>query len=140
MRKRLVIVDPERCVGCQCCMFACSRRLNKPGLAQSSIAVRSNGGMERGFVVIVCRVCQDPPCARACPTGALVVQKGGGVRLMEDKCIGCGACAEACIVGAAFLDSETNKPMICVQCGFCVDFCPHGVLALKEVIDNDAQG
>jgi formate hydrogenlyase subunit 6/NADH:ubiquinone oxidoreductase subunit I len=22
--------------------------------------------------------------------------------------------------------------MICVQCGFCVDFCPHSVLEMRE--------
>jgi len=40
---RLAIVDGERCVG----------------------------GMERGFTVVVCRACNDPPCAKVCPTGAL---------------------------------------------------------------------
>jgi Fe-S-cluster-containing dehydrogenase component len=130
--KRLSVVDAERCVGCQCCMFACSRRVNSPGLAESCIGVRSNGGMERGFVVVVCRVCEDPPCVRACPTDALVRTEKSGIKLYEEKCIGCGSCAEACIVGAVFWDGEINKPMICIHCGYCVSFCPHGVLDLKE--------
>jgi formate hydrogenlyase subunit 6/NADH:ubiquinone oxidoreductase subunit I len=35
-------------------------------------------------------------------------------------------------VGAVYWDSEINKPMICIHCGFCVDFCPHGVIELTE--------
>ncbi|MHB1034491.1 MAG: aldehyde ferredoxin oxidoreductase C-terminal domain-containing protein [Pirellulales bacterium] len=42
---RLAVVDPERCVGCQCCMFACARR-HEPGLARTCIGVRSLGGNE----------------------------------------------------------------------------------------------
>ncbi|MGA1865611.1 MAG: 4Fe-4S dicluster domain-containing protein [bacterium] len=25
-----------------------------------------------------------------------------------------------------------NKPMICIHCGYCVKFCPHGVLGLDK--------
>ena len=83
-------------------------------------------------MVVVCRACADPPCARVCPTDALVRREGGGVKLLEDKCIGCGNCREACIIGAVFWDDEINKPMICVHCGICAKYCPHGVLALEE--------
>lgn len=128
---RLTVVDAEKCVGCQCCMFACARRI-EPGLAASCIQVKSAGGMERGFTVIVCRACIDPPCARVCPTGALVPREGGGVRLRADRCLGCGLCRQACVLEAVFWHEEANKPMICVHCGYCVEFCPYGVLRLEE--------
>jgi Fe-S-cluster-containing dehydrogenase component len=88
--------------------------------------------MEHGFVVVVCRACQDPPCAAVCPTDALESRDGGGVRVLEEKCIGCGRCVEACIVDAVCWDEETEKPMICIHCGYCVRFCPHGVLAMEK--------
>jgi Fe-S-cluster-containing dehydrogenase component len=136
---RLQVIDTERCVGCQGCMFACVRRFGQGGLSKSSIAVRSIGGMERGFKVIVCRACDDPPCARVCPTDALTPRPGGGVRLDTKACIGCGHCAQACIIGAVQWDDETNKPMICVHCGYCTRYCPYGVLGVnKGEADNAA--
>jgi Fe-S-cluster-containing dehydrogenase component len=129
---RLAVVDADRCVGCQLCMFACNRRFGEGGLAKSAIRVRSAGGFERGFVVVACRACPDPPCLKVCPVDALESRKGGGVILKAGKCIGCHRCAEACPVHAVFWDDEANKPNICVHCSYCVKYCPHEVLAMKE--------
>jgi len=99
----------------------------------SAIKVASIGGVERGFRVIVCRACRDPPCVAVCPTGALKPREGGGVIISYNKCIGCGYCREACPIGAIMWDEDDNKPIVCVHCGYCVEFCPHGVLALETV-------
>ena len=130
---RLALLDVNRCVDCQLCMYACTRRFGDAGNGKSAILVKSVGGFERGFTVVVCRACEDPPCARACPEGALIVRPGGGVLLRSSLCIGCGLCREACIIGAVFWDEENNKPIICTQCGYCVDYCPHGVLGVEEI-------
>ncbi len=129
---KLSVVETEKCIGCEACMFACSRRTGEGGLSKTCIIIRSVGGMERGFVVIVCRACDDPSCANVCPTGALEKRKGGGVVFRASKCNGCPYCVSACPIGAVFWDSETNKPMICVACGYCVDYCPYGVLKLEK--------
>jgi carbon-monoxide dehydrogenase iron sulfur subunit len=113
-------------------MFACARRQGDVGLAKSCLAVKSIGGMEKGFIVVVCRACEDPPCARVCPTGALQAREDGGVIFNTDACIGCGNCRDTCLIGAIFWDEEVNRPMICIHCGYCVEFCPHGVLTLEE--------
>jgi len=113
-------------------MFACTRRFGEGGLSKSAIHVKSAGGFERGFVVIVCRACEDPPCARVCPTDALRLRVGGGVVLRKEKCIGCGNCVNACVVGAIFWDDESNKPVICIHCGYCASFCPYGVIKLER--------
>ncbi len=136
MTKRLAVVEIERCVGCQSCMFACARRAGEGGLSAACIGVRSAGGFRKGFVVIVCRACPDPPCARVCPVDAITVQQGvgnGGVRVRMDLCIGCGNCMEACPFGAVFWDDEENKPQICVHCGYCAPYCPYDVLGMEEI-------
>lgn len=134
MSKRLSVFDPDLCVGCQSCMFACTRRLGQGGLGGSCIGVRSAGGIRRGFVVVVCRACPDPPCARVCPTDALERREGGGVRLKSELCIGCGNCSQACPFRAVFWDAVQNKPQICVYCGYCAGYCPYGVIGLEEIV------
>jgi Fe-S-cluster-containing dehydrogenase component len=133
MTKRLSVVDIDRCVGCQSCMFACARRSGQGGLAGSCIRVHSAGGMRHGFVVVVCRACPDPPCARVCPTGALRPRDGGGVRLDADLCLGCGNCREACPFGAILWDPHQDKPQICVHCGYCASYCPYEVLRHEQI-------
>ena len=129
---RLTVIDSERCVGCQCCMFACARRLDAVSLGLSCIGVRSAGGISRGFRVVVCRACADPPCARVCPEDALRPRRGGGVIVLAERCIGCGLCRQACVLGAVFWDARVNKPLICVHCGQCARHCPYGVLGLVK--------
>jgi carbon-monoxide dehydrogenase iron sulfur subunit len=133
MAKRLSVLDVDRCVGCQSCMFACTRRIGRGGLQGTCIHIRSAGGMRKGFVVIVCRACPAPSCTRVCPTDAIVDRPGGGVRLKKDLCIGCGNCVEACPFGAIFWDPLENKPEVCVYCGYCAPYCPYDVLALEEI-------
>jgi Fe-S-cluster-containing dehydrogenase component len=114
-------------------MFACNRRFGDSGLAKSAIRVRSAGGFERGFVVVACRACPDPPCMKVCPRDALSPREGGGVLLDGSKCIGCELCVDACPVRSVFWDTEANKPNICVHCGYCVDYCPYEILEMREV-------
>ncbi|NPB09876.1 MAG: [Fe-S]-binding protein [Thermodesulfobacteria bacterium] len=133
----LKVVDPDRCVGCQLCMFACQRRTGEGGIAEAAIHVRSRGGISRGLTVVVCRACEEPPCAAVCPNGALIKRKGGGVVLAPKKCLGCGLCREACTLQAIFWNEATGKPVICMHCGYCAQYCPHHVLVLEE---GHAQG
>lgn len=135
MAKRLAVIDVDLCLGCQSCMFACSRRYGDAGLANSAILVKSVGGVERGFTVIVCRACENPPCARVCPVDALNARENGGVILDASKCIGCGFCVEACPYRTIFWNEEQNKPVICVYCGYCADYCPYDVIALEDIGD-----
>ena len=129
---RLKVIDSQRCVGCQSCMFACSRRFGHAGLANTCMNVVSAGGMSKGFKVIVCRACKEPPCAKACPVDALLVNPKGGIKLKSELCVGCKNCIDACILGAIQWNEETAKPLACIQCGLCVKYCPHHVIEIVE--------
>jgi Fe-S-cluster-containing dehydrogenase component len=132
-RRRIKVAHPERCIGCLSCMFACSRtHTGRASLQDSAIKILTRGGIEGDFVVVVCRGCENPPCARACPTGALERRPDGSVVFHKDLCTGCGKCKDACLIGAITLGKE-GKPIKCMHCGACVAFCPHGVLELEEV-------
>jgi len=137
MPSRIKVANPNRCIGCFSCMLACSRtNVNSVSLIDSAIDIRTSGGLESAFVIIVCRACHDPPCARACPTGALTPRDGGGVVFNKDLCDGgksCAqACAHACLPGAIHFN-RSGMPLICTHCGVCSKFCSHDVLELIKV-------
>lgn len=111
-----------------CCMLACNRRMAELGYVKSAILVKSIEVFERGFKIIVCRACEDPPCSYVCPTNALKKRNVGGVYLNKDKCIGCKACMHACPIKAIFWDEDKNKPIICVYCGYCTRYCHYNVI------------
>jgi anaerobic carbon-monoxide dehydrogenase iron sulfur subunit len=132
-RRRLKVAHPERCIGCLGCMFACSRiRQGTASLMDSAIKIQTRGGIEGDFVVVVCRGCENPPCVRACASGALERKSDGRVVFHEELCTSCKKCEEACLIGAISSGKE-GKPIKCIHCGACVAFCPHGVLELEEV-------
>ena len=134
---RIKVANQARCIGCYSCMMACARTYYSTiSLKNSAIDIQTSGGIESVYVAVVCHACIDPPCARACPTGALVKRNGGGVKFKTDLCTGCGQCAGACLVGAIHMDGNA-KAIVCRHCGICTSFCPHEVLEMRKVASVD---
>lgn len=128
----------NKCIGCFTCMLTCAT-VNEQNhcISKSRIKIRTSGGMSGRMISEVCLACRDErACAEACPSGALEKRQGGGVKLIEEKCIGCRRCQKACIAGAVHFHEEKSRPLICKHCGICARFCPHECLRMEEV-SND---
>jgi len=138
MPKRLTAPAMDRCIGCYSCMLACAR-INYGSFSprHAALQIRTKGGMQGNLVADICRACKQPACAEACPTGALTPRPGGGVHFDKDKCIGCQACMHACPVQAIQWSEASQTPIVCKQCGICVQYCPHDSLAMEEVPDAE---
>jgi Fe-S-cluster-containing hydrogenase component 2 len=87
-------------------------------------------GMPELFYPIACRSCRKPPCADVCPTDPKSIyrdeQVGGGMKILDDVCIKCGKCIEACPFAAIDWHPTTKLPLVCDVCDGdpeCVKFC-----------------
>lgn len=114
--RRGMVLDLKRCIGCQACTIACKlENATPPGVFWGRCLEKETGKYPRAklvFVPVLCNHCQDPPCLRACPTGATAQREDGIVTVNQDACIGCKACMEACPYEARFFleDSHSYYP------------------------------
>jgi Fe-S-cluster-containing dehydrogenase component len=130
----LTVRHMNRCIACYGCMLACARSVyGQFSLVKSAIQIRTRGGLQSKLAADVCLGCVEPACALACPQQALQPRPGGGVRMVRSRCDGCAACAEACIARVIRMDPEEERPIVCIQCGQCVRYCPHAVLEMVPV-------
>lgn len=148
-----VFVDPQRCIGCRQCEFACAveHSVSKdPLLAFLEEPVpRSRVHVEPGPVPTTafpnkCRHCDPAPCERVCPTGAITRDDGNGVVLVEaERCIGCAMCAVVCPFDVlTFHETASSAPertAVAVKCDGCIDRVSRGEEpACVEVCKVDA--
>jgi len=155
-----IVADPAKCLACRGCELACA--LAHAGTndlveaiygrgAKPRIYIESAGGLA---VPLQCRHCEDAPCVRVCPSGALSrASEGSPVAVAQQKCIGCGFCVEVCPFGVIRL-ARSAEPEISdgrtavIKCDLCVkrlaeglppacvSSCPVGALSFVEAEDN----
>jgi Fe-S-cluster-containing hydrogenase component 2 len=88
----VLVVDQNRCTNCLACVDACGRR---HGLSRLELRGLQ---LENLLFPAACRHCDDPVCL-LCSVNGIQRLPSGEITIVEDNCIGCGACAERCPYG-----------------------------------------
>jgi molybdopterin-containing oxidoreductase family iron-sulfur binding subunit len=107
-----MVIDLDKCTGCQACTIACQAENNIPFAGPDETAldrskhwhdvlpeVKQEGAyphLHVQFIPRPCMHCDDPPCVKVCPVGATYVDDEGLVRMDYQRCIGCRYCTTAC--------------------------------------------
>jgi Fe-S-cluster-containing dehydrogenase component len=111
MARWAMIIDLDRCTGCQACVVACQVENNVPptgaaeaerGRAISWMRLVSMQEGEHGtrpdlrLIPVPCMHCDNPPCTKVCPVQATQIDAEGLVAQIYPRCIGCRYCTTAC--------------------------------------------
>ncbi len=124
-----IIIDISRCTGCGYCELMCSF-VHHHEFNPLRSRIRTTVFIDRSTAVpVVCFQCEDPYCAKACPSGALVIEREASgevavVKVDEAKCVGCKMCTLACPFGCIVVNEGLAEK--CDLCGGdpqCVTVC-----------------
>lgn len=130
-------IDPNRCIGCQSCVQACSECDTHKG--QSMIHLETVDRPDSPQTVpVICMHCDSPTCAEVCPADAIKKTGDGVVQTArEPRCIACNNCVYSCPFGVPKMYSEFSLMMKCDMCydrtsigkkPMCASVCPSQAL------------
>ena len=122
--------DGTRCTGCKTCEMACKDYKDLDlGVAFRKVYEVTYGDTTKDDQGIIsttcvsyplslsCNHCDDPACAKVCPTGAMHKDAETGlVSVDADKCVGCGYCHMACPYNAPKVDRSKGHSVKCDGC------------------------
>jgi anaerobic carbon-monoxide dehydrogenase iron sulfur subunit len=160
-----VFVNPERCIGCLQCEFACAVEHSTTGVPAAAISeqplprkrIHVQAGLNPNTAFPnKCRHCDPAPCQQVCPTGAIYRDPLHDVVLIDAaKCIGCAMCAMVCPFDVLTFYPATagvGGNAVAVKCDACiarlragqipacVEVCKVGALEFGDLNDLVAAG
>jgi len=107
-----MVIDLQKCVGCDSCTVACkAENRTPPGFSYNVVMEEEHGefpNTSRTNVPKPCMQCENPPCVQVCPVSATYKMDDGVVNIDYDRCIGCRYCMIACPYGARYFDFGEN--------------------------------
>ena len=130
-------IDPNRCIGCQSCVQACSECDTHKGHPMIHLEYIDRAHSTQ-TVPVVCIHCDQPTCAEVCPADAIKRTEDGVVQTArKPRCIACNNCVLACPFGVPKMKTEFQLMMKCDMCydrasagkkPMCATVCPSGAL------------
>jgi molybdopterin-containing oxidoreductase family iron-sulfur binding subunit len=152
-----MVIDLDRCTGCQACVIACKAENNVPAVgAKEAVRGRviswmqvltevedhAQSGEKMRFVPRPCLQCDDPPCTKVCPVYATYRNPEGIVAQIYARCIGCRFCMAACPYNAKYFnwyryqkESPGQNPDVSVRPKGVVEkctFCHHRLQKARD--------
>ncbi len=156
-----ILMDTTKCTGCRGCQVACkswyelppektsltASWTNPPDLSSNTwthvrlVEMGEGEGLRWTFYRWACMHCDDPACARVCPTKAINKFAEGPVVIDQSRCVGCRYCIQACPFQIPRRDPEAGIVYKCTMCPDritqgekpnCVETCPTGALEFGE--------
>jgi tetrathionate reductase subunit B len=144
-----MVVDVQKCIGCQACTLACIMENAAPENSFRTIVstYEVQEGAHTGSYMLprLCNHCEEPPCIPVCPVGATFQRADGIVVVDGERCVGCAYCVQACPYDARFINHDTGKADKCTFCAHridagllpaCVETCVGGARIFGDL--NDA--
>lgn len=121
-------VDPNRCIGCEACIQACSECDTHKGTAMIHLDYVDRSSSPQTAPVI-CMHCDSPTCAEVCPADAIKKTADGVVQsAKKERCIGCNNCGLACPFGVPKV--EVTGIELMMKCDMCYDRTSEGLKPL----------
>jgi len=108
-----MVIDLDKCTGCQACTVACKEENNVAYGSPSenvrrivpywnkviAASVGTFPSVNIEMIPMPCMHCDNPPCVQVCPAKATYLREDGIVIQNFRRCIGCKYCIAACPYG-----------------------------------------
>jgi len=118
-----MVIDLDKCVGCQACSLACKAENNVPhgspyeqkrhqDMYWHKVIAATEGeypAVNTQIIPMPCMHCEHPPCVTVCPAKATFKREDGIVMQNFRRCIGCRYCMVACPYGARNFNFKTQE-------------------------------
>lgn len=109
-RKWAMVVDIDRCTGCQACVIACQAENNIPVNEENDFLSRRAKqwiridrvwegewpNIKARFIPVLCQHCENAPCEPVCPVYATYHNNQGLNVQVYNRCVGTRFCANNC--------------------------------------------
>jgi len=109
-RRWAMVIDLDRCTGCQACVVACNAENNIPVVTEAEAAYGrwmnwihiqrywegEYPNVRAKFMPVLCQQCTEAPCEQVCPVFATYHSEEGLNAQIYNRCIGTRFCGSAC--------------------------------------------